>query len=233
MKDTELFKEVLKETLSQKQNTVKLFEEIISENEDIKNTKKNLNMSLIYMNSFFMKDVFRNMTLDEAEESLDFKAERDLINNLILSKKLNFDPEIFFNSLEEAHKKISKKGIKYNRNLVKSGLNFLKSENIKTYKLEGFEIGFALKKKDDKFSEIIAMFNATNHSGIGYLLIESAISLGGNYLECYSEELMKKVYRQSGFEVIEMIPNVNLQDRSGDKETVYRMKLGSRKKEYT
>jgi len=108
----------------------------------------------------------------------------------------------------------------------------LKSENIKTYKLEGFDIGFALKKKDNEFLEIIAMFNASAHSGIGYLLIEAAISLGGKYLECYGEDLMKKIYRQSGFKVIDEIPNVSLPDDSGDKEIVYRMELGDRKKEY-
>jgi len=34
--------------------------------------KKQLNINSVYINNFFMKDVFRNMTLNEAEEKLDF-----------------------------------------------------------------------------------------------------------------------------------------------------------------
>jgi len=179
-----------------------------------------------------MRDVFRNTTVEDVCGNAEFIAEREIINNLIISRRFITDPEVFFESLETARKAISKTGVIYNKLIVKSELIFLKSENIKTYKLENYDIGFALKIRDGAFSEIIAMFNASDHSGIGYLLIEAAISMGGKYLECYGEELMKKIYRQSGFKVIDEIQNVILPDDSGDTEIVYKMELGSRRKEY-
>ena len=207
-------------------NLIKLFEEVLN------SEKAKPNVGLAYLNSLFMQDVFRNTSLKEARENSDFQLERDLINNLIASKRFNSNPEEFFESLERARGAISKSGTKYDSCLLKRDLGSLERENVKTYKLEGFDIGFALKKKDNDFSEIIAMFNATGHSGIGYLLIEAAISLGGEYLECFGEELMKKVHRQSGFKVKKENPNVKAPDGSGDENTLYQMELGDRKKEY-
>jgi len=138
---------------------------------------------------------------------------------------------VFLRNLEKACKRITKSSIKYNKYIVKRGLKNLKKEDILTYKLEGFDIGFALKRKNNDSSNIIAIYNASKHSGIGYLLIQAAIDLGGKYLEHFEKDLISKINRQSGFKVFEEIHDVDLHD-SFCKQTVYRMELSNRKKNY-
>lgn len=70
---------------------------------------------------------------------------------------------------------------------------------MKLFKLNGYDIGFALKKKDGKYSEIVAVFNNEDDvKGIGKILVQSAIDNGGCYLDHYDGKLTK-LYEPMGF----------------------------------
>lgn len=70
---------------------------------------------------------------------------------------------------------------------------------MKLFKLNGFDIGFALKKKDGKHNEIVAVFNnESDVKGIGKILIQSAIDNGGCFLDHY-DGFLTKLYSSMGF----------------------------------
>jgi len=199
-----------------------IFEEVLNETKEL---------DFIYLNSLFMQRVFDNFSINEAEEGSEFKEERYQIEQLILSVEFDTNPKSFFDGLEKALKVIIESEVKYNRYLIQRSLKSLRKENIKTYKIEGFDIGFALKKNEENFSEIIAMYNTTRHSGLGYLLIQAAVKLGGKTLKCFGKDLVNKIYRQSGFKIINETQDVQLPDGSG-KETLYKMEISKREKSY-
>lgn len=70
---------------------------------------------------------------------------------------------------------------------------------MKLYKLKGFDIGYALKKKDGRFSEIVAVFNNEDDvKGVGADVVKSAIKNGGCFLDHYDGKLTK-FYQDLGF----------------------------------
>lgn len=73
--------------------------------------------------------------------------------------------------------------------------------NMKLYKLDGYDIGFALKKFNDKgYSEIVAVFNNEPEvSHIGKELMQAAIDNGGCYLDHF-DGFLSGLYQSMGFE---------------------------------
>lgn len=70
---------------------------------------------------------------------------------------------------------------------------------LKLFKVRGFNIGFALKKKNGKFSEIVAVHNNEPLiKGIGKELIKSAIKHGGVYLDHF-DGFLSDFYEKLGF----------------------------------
>lgn len=70
---------------------------------------------------------------------------------------------------------------------------------MKLFKLSGFDIGYALKKKDGKYSEIVSVFNnESDVRGIGNQLINSAVANGGCYLDHY-DGFLSDLYQSLGF----------------------------------
>ena len=64
-------------------------------------------------------------------------------------------------------------------------------KRMKLFKLDGYNIGFALKKKDGKFQEIVAVHNNDpNVKGVGRELIKAAIKKGGIYLDHFDSEFL-------------------------------------------
>ena len=75
-------------------------------------------------------------------------------------------------------------------------------KKMKLFKLRGYNIGFALKKKDGKFNEIVAVHNnEPNVKGIGSILMQAAITNGGVYLDHF-DGFLTKFYQKLGFEEI-------------------------------
>ena len=71
---------------------------------------------------------------------------------------------------------------------------------MKLFKLNGYDIGYALKKKDGKYSEIVAVHNSQpDVKGIGKELMVSAVKNGGCYLDHY-DGFLSGIYSDAGFE---------------------------------
>jgi hypothetical protein len=74
---------------------------------------------------------------------------------------------------------------------------------MKLFKLNGYNIGFALKKKNGGFKEIVAVHNnEPNVKNVGKELMKAAIKSGGCYLDHF-DGYLSSFYDSLGFEEIE------------------------------
>ena len=103
--------------------------------------------------------------------------------------------------------------------------------NMDLYKIEGFDIGYALKDHGNKpKSEIVAVFNnEPDVSGVGEELMRSAIRNGGCYLDHFDSNKLTSLYSTMGFEEIsrtgydpEYDPNGSFKKKYGELDVVYR-----------
>ena len=71
---------------------------------------------------------------------------------------------------------------------------------MKTYKVKGYDIGFALKPFNDKgYAEIVAVHNSEPEiHGVGPALVDKAIEYGGKYLDHY-DGFLTGLYTKGGF----------------------------------
>lgn len=101
--------------------------------------------------------------------------------------------------------------------------------DMKLFKLNGYDIGYALKKfKDGSYSEIVSVFNNSGIKGIGDYLIESAISNGGCYLDHY-DGFLSTFYSKHGFEEYDRDifdsqydPTGEFRKKYGESDIIYR-----------
>lgn len=77
-----------------------------------------------------------------------------------------------------------------------------KNDNVQTYQVNGYEIGFALKPMQNGDVDIISVHNNTGIGGLGDALIQSAIRLGGTTLDHF-DGYLSDLYRKHGFEEYE------------------------------
>jgi hypothetical protein len=102
-------------------------------------------------------------------------------------------------------------------------------EDMLTFKLDGYDIGYALKKGDgDEYNEIVSVFNNSGIKGIGDALIKSAIKNGGRYLDHY-DGFLSGFYSKHGFEEYkrdkfdpQYDPNGEFRDKYGESDIIYR-----------
>jgi hypothetical protein len=74
---------------------------------------------------------------------------------------------------------------------------------MKLYKLNGYNIGFALKKKNGGYKEIVAVHNnEPDVKSVGKELMKSAIKAGGCYLDHF-DGYLSSFYDSLGFEEID------------------------------
>jgi hypothetical protein len=74
---------------------------------------------------------------------------------------------------------------------------------MKLYKLNGYNIGFALKKKNGGYKEIVAVHNnESDVKNVGKELMKSAIKNGGCYLDHF-DGYLSSFYDSLGFEEID------------------------------
>jgi hypothetical protein len=69
-------------------------------------------------------------------------------------------------------------------------------DNFDLYKIKGYDIGFAIKKDGD----IILVHNNSHISGIGDILIQKAIEMGGNHLDHF-DGFLTGFYRKNNFKL--------------------------------
>lgn len=96
-------------------------------------------------------------------------------------------------------------------------------KSMKLFKLNGYDIGYALKKYNDgdEYNEIVSVFNNSGIGGIGKELIKSAIRNGGCYLDHY-DGFLSDLYSSMGFEEIDRYSF----DPQYDPEGTFREKYG-------
>lgn len=76
--------------------------------------------------------------------------------------------------------------------------------NVKTYQVEGYPIGFALKPDMDGV-DIISVHNNSGVKSIGDELIDAAVRLGGTKLDHY-DGFLSTLYDRHGFEEVARFP---------------------------
>lgn len=75
-----------------------------------------------------------------------------------------------------------------------------KLSKMRLFKLNGYSIGFALKKRDGKYNEIVAVHNnEPDIKNIGKELMRAAIDNGGCYLDHF-DGYLSQFYQSLGFE---------------------------------
>jgi len=73
--------------------------------------------------------------------------------------------------------------------------------HMKLFKLKGFNLGFALKEKDGKFQEIVALHNnEPSIKNIGEILMDAAIHLGGRFLDHFDSPKLTALYTKHNFQ---------------------------------
>ena len=71
---------------------------------------------------------------------------------------------------------------------------------MKLYKIEGRNVGFAMKEKDGKMQEMVAVHNnEPGVGGVGKLLMEKALAYGGCYLDHFDTGVLSNLYSEMGF----------------------------------
>jgi len=121
------------------------------------------------------------LSLDEGKTNVD-------VVKLIQDNEFDSDPKEFKKSLSKS---------KHQEMLTEYDVKDLKK--MKLFKLKGYNIGFALKKKDGKHQEIVAVHNnEPNVKGIGKDLMKAAIANGGVYLDHFSG-FLDSFYSNLGF----------------------------------
>lgn len=100
---------------------------------------------------------------------------------------------------------------------------------MRLYKLTGYNIGFALKKKNGDFKEIVAVHNnEVDVKNIGKELMRSAIKNGGCYLDHF-DGYLSSFYNSLGFEEYDRDkfdaqydPNNRFRNKYGEPDVIYR-----------
>lgn len=123
----------------------------------------------------------RFLSIDEG------KASPEIVE-LLKSNELETTPNEFKKSLDKS---------KHQAMLTDFSTAELKK--MKLFKLKDYNIGFALKKKDGKFNEIVAVHNnEPSVKGIGKDLMKAAIANGGEYLDHF-DGFLSSFYKNLGF----------------------------------
>ncbi len=101
---------------------------------------------------------------------------------------------------------------------------------MKLFKLIGFNIGFALKKHDNEYNEIVAVHNNEPEvKGIGKVLMQAAIDNGGCFLDHF-DGFLSGLYQSMGFVEYnrdkydpQYDPEGNFSEKYGQSDVIYRV----------
>lgn len=165
------------------------------------------------MNDLRMEEMFSDNEINEQDD--DVRA--DIINKINSDQWEKHDPRAYRESL-----------MKSKHPGMLSDYSPAEFNSMKLFKLEGYDIGFALKQFQGKFQEIVAVFNNTGVGGLGSTLIQSAIKHGGCYLDHF-DGFLTDLYQKNGFEEYNRDPFNPQYDQDGafrkkygEKDIIYR-----------
>ena len=159
--------------------------------------KARLNALVNSKEAYYRRGVsFLNLLSDNCFLSEDYEEDRQFVIGMIegnaLWERNNYDN--FINSM-----RLSKR-LEY---LTDYTPEYFAENDVQTYKLKGYNIGFALKPYSTETGEqcvdIISVHNNSNIKNIGKYLVEAAIKNGGNTLDHF-DGFLSKFYESLGFE---------------------------------
>jgi hypothetical protein len=142
--------------------------------ENINRIKEVMGISPKPIDISYYEHLIKTFSDGDSEISEDNESdEKNIVIEKIKDNDFTNDPETFLESLQKSSRK---------EMLTDYTIDDLK--DMMTYKLNGYDIGYALKQ-DDKgnFNEIVSVFNNSGIKGVGDDLIQSAIRNGGRYLD--------------------------------------------------
>jgi len=158
---------------------------------------------------------YLNEILNDADHfELSEEKDENEETNIVIEKIKNND---FIDDVKEFKKAFSKS----NRPEMLTHYDDSDLKNMKLFKLDGYDIGYALKEKDGDYSEIVSVFNNSGVKNIGKELIISAIKNGGCYLDHY-DGFLSDFYGSLGFEEYDRYKFDPQYDESGE----FRKKYG-------
>ena len=129
------------------------------------------------------------LELEEVSNTENYDSKEDVIIK-IKNNDFSNDPQEFYDSINNSTK----------HKEMLSDYSIDEFAEMKLFKLNGYDIGYALKKsKDGEYNEIVSVFNNSEIKGIGNELIKSAIKNGGCYLDHY-DGFLSDFYSSLGFE---------------------------------
>jgi len=114
--------------------------------------------------------------LDEEDDDFEIDDVKEEVISKIKNNEFSDDPQEFYDAINrsEKHKEML------------SEYSVDDFAEMKLFILDGYDIGYALKKSQDGgYNEIVSVFNNSDVKGIGNELMKSAISNGGCYLDHY------------------------------------------------
>jgi len=126
------------------------------------------------------------------EDNYDFEIDdiKEEVISKIKNNEFSDDPQEFYNAINRSKK----------HKEMLSEYSVDDFAEMKLFKLDGYDIGYALKKSQDNgYNEIVSVFNNSDVKGIGNELMKSAINNGGCYLDHY-DGFLSDFYSSLGFE---------------------------------
>jgi hypothetical protein len=128
--------------------------------------------------------------LDEGNYDFEIDDIKEEVISKIKDNEFSDDPQEFYNAINRSKK----------HKEMLSEYSVDDFAEMKLFKLDGYDIGYALKKSQDNgYNEIVSVFNNSDVKGIGNELMKSAISNGGCYLDHY-DGFLSDFYSSLGFE---------------------------------
>ena len=147
----------------------------------------------------------------EEEEDNDKKNNRLNVIEKILNNEFTNDANEFYDSFTKSNK----------HKEMLTDYNVEDFSKMKLFKLDGYDIGYALKKSSTgDYDEIVSVFNNSGVKNIGSHLIQSAIKNGGCYLDHF-DGYLSNFYEKHDFEEIERNEFESKYDPEGKFESKY------------
>ena len=157
--------------------------------------------------------------LDEEDDDFEIDDVKEEVISKIKNNEFSDDPQEFYDAINrsEKHKEML------------SEYSVDDFAEMKLFILDGYDIGYALKKSQDGgYNEIVSVFNNSDVKGIGNELMKSAISNGGCYLDHY-DGFLSDFYSSLGFEEYDRYefdpqydPDGNFEKKYGRQDIIFR-----------
>lgn len=202
------------------------------EEEQMKKNREENPVKLSEYAKNFLREVDRRKEIEANTQSQINLFSEDINEDDLSTEKLqDVSRKIRKGDWEEMNPKAFRESLsksKHSKMLTVYGVSDL--AKMKLYKLNGYDIGFALKKNDGKYQEIVAVHNNEEGvSGIGKLLMNAAIKEGGCILDHFDSAILTNLYKSLGFEETERYdydpqydPDQSFKNTYGELAVVYR-----------